>query len=151
MWTVIDSPIGALRLVAHGDELTAIQFEPFDEAPDPDGGQSLGERVDTDPVLVETARQLAAYFAGERTDFDLPLAPVGTAFQQRVWHAIAEIPCGQVLTYGQVAKRIQSGPRAVGQACGANWYPLVIPCHRVTAAGGLGQQAARRRDGLRRE
>ncbi|MBS44959.1 MAG: cysteine methyltransferase [Nocardioides sp.] len=139
MWTVIDSPIGALRLVAHGDELTAIQFEPFDEAPDPDGGQSLGERVDTDPVLVETARQLAAYFAGERTDFDLPLAPVGTAFQQRVWAELRRIPWGETASYGEVARRLgltNAASRAVGTANGRNPIPVVVPCHRVIGADG---------------
>ncbi|RDS98677.1 methylated-DNA--[protein]-cysteine S-methyltransferase, partial [Burkholderia contaminans] len=59
-------------------------------------------------------------------------------FQHRVWDVISDIPPGTVLTYGQVAKRIGSAPRAVGQACGANYFPLVIPCHRVVAAGGLG-------------
>ena len=63
---------------------------------------------------------------------------VGTAFQQRVWGAIASIPRGHVRTYGDLARLLGSAPRAVGQACGANWFPLVVPCHRVTAAGGLG-------------
>ncbi|HZX26676.1 MAG TPA: methylated-DNA--[protein]-cysteine S-methyltransferase, partial [Telluria sp.] len=67
-----------------------------------------------------------------------PIARQGSEFQRRVWDAISGIPRGEVRTYGQVAKFIQSAPRAVGQACGANPYPLVIPCHRVTASGGLG-------------
>lgn len=84
------------------------------------------------------ATQIARYFADPDFVFSLPLKPVGTAFQHRVWQAIASIPRGEVRTYGQIAKHIQSAPRAVGQACGANWFPLVIPCHRVTASGGLG-------------
>jgi methylated-DNA-[protein]-cysteine S-methyltransferase len=85
------------------------------------------------------ARQVEKYFQQADFRFDLPLAEVGTAFQRKVWQAIAAIPRGQVLTYGAVGKAIGCGaPRAVGQACGANWFPLVIPCHRVTASGGLG-------------
>ena len=84
------------------------------------------------------ARQVERYLSEPDFKFDLPLAPVGTVFQNKVWAVIAAIPRGDVLTYGEVAKLIQSAPRAVGQACGANWFPLVIPCHRVTAAGGLG-------------
>ena len=68
----------------------------------------------------------------------MPLRPSGTAFQRRVWEQIAAIPNGQTRSYGRLAKDLKNAPRAVGQACGANWFPLVIPCHRVTAAGGLG-------------
>jgi methylated-DNA-[protein]-cysteine S-methyltransferase len=92
----------------------------------------------TDPVAQLAADQIARYLAQPDAVFDLPLAEVGTAFQRRVWQAISAIPMGEVLTYGQVARLVQSAPRAVGQACGANWFPLIIPCHRVTAAGGLG-------------
>lgn len=89
--------------------------------------------------LAETAaRQVERYLAEPGYDFDLPMAEAGTAFQQKVWKVISAIPLGDVLTYGEVARLIRSAPRAVGQACGANWFPLVIPCHRVIAAGGLG-------------
>ena len=84
------------------------------------------------------ARQFERYLEDPDTAFDLPLARVGTAFQRRVWEAIASIPRGRALTYGQLAKGVRSAPRAVGQACGANWFPLVIPCHRVVGANGLG-------------
>jgi methylated-DNA-[protein]-cysteine S-methyltransferase len=84
------------------------------------------------------ARQLERYLDDPDVRFDLPLAAVGSAFQRRVWQAICAIPRGRTLTYGQVAKHLRSAPRAVGQACGANWFPLVVPCHRVVAAGGLG-------------
>jgi len=99
---------------------------------------SFGEKPPADPLAERAARQLERYFADPDFRFDLPLADAGTGFQRRVWNVIASIPRGGVLTYGEVAKMIQSAPRAVGQACGANWFPLVIPCHRVTAAGGLG-------------
>lgn len=91
-----------------------------------------------DALAGRTAEQIGRYFKEPDFRFDLPMTPVGTAFQKKVWDTIASIPRGEVLTYGQVARRIGSAPRAVGQACGANWYPIVIPCHRVTATGGLG-------------
>lgn len=96
------------------------------------------EKSPTDPLAARTVRQLERYFANPWFRFKLPLADVGSVFQQRVWRAIEEIPVGRVLTYGDIARRIGSAPRAVGQACGANWFALLVPCHRVTAAGGLG-------------
>lgn len=91
-----------------------------------------------DALAERAAQQVETYLRQPDFRFDLPLAAVGTPFQRKVWAVIAAIPHGDVLTYGEVARIIQSAPRAVGQACGANWFPLVIPCHRVTAAGGLG-------------
>jgi methylated-DNA-[protein]-cysteine S-methyltransferase len=96
------------------------------------------EQAPTDAVAERAAQQLTRYLADADAVFDLPLAAVGTAYQRRVWGAISAIPKGQVRTYGDVARSLRSAPRAVGQACGANWFPLLIPCHRVTAAGGLG-------------
>jgi methylated-DNA-[protein]-cysteine S-methyltransferase len=98
----------------------------------------FSEKAPADPLSERAARQLERYFAEPDFRFDLPLALVGTDFQRRVWEVISAIPRGEVLTYGAVARMIRSAPRAVGQACGANWFPLVIPCHRVTASGGLG-------------
>lgn len=92
----------------------------------------------SDPVSERAALQVKRYLSDADFQFDLPLMPIGTPFQQKVWAAISKITSGKVLTYGDIARRVQSAPRAVGQACGANWFPLVIPCHRVTAAGGLG-------------
>jgi methylated-DNA-[protein]-cysteine S-methyltransferase len=91
-----------------------------------------------DALAAKVVRQVQRYLEQPDARFKLPLAETGSVFQRRVWAAIATIPCGQVRTYGQIARSIQSAPRAVGQACGANWLPLVIPCHRVIAAGGLG-------------
>jgi methylated-DNA-[protein]-cysteine S-methyltransferase len=96
------------------------------------------EKAPQNKIAERAAQQIISYFSDADFVFDLPLKEVGTAFQHRVWKAISAIPRGDVLTYGQIAKLIQSAPRAVGQACGANWFPLVIPCHRVTASGGLG-------------
>ena len=86
----------------------------------------------------ELACQCAHYFQNANFVFDIPLKPAGTLHQQKVWATVAKIPVGLTTTYGAIAKKIKSGPRAVGAACGANHYPLVIPCHRVVAANHLG-------------
>ena len=86
----------------------------------------------------EVAKQCQAYFKNSDYLFDLPLKPQGTDHQNKVWNSVLDIPAGQTSTYGQVAKHIKSGARAVGTACGANPYPLVTPCHRVVSAQGLG-------------
>jgi methylated-DNA-[protein]-cysteine S-methyltransferase len=86
----------------------------------------------------EACAQVHRYLDDPSQAFALPLKPVGTRYQRRVWDKIAEIPSGRVRSYGEVAQDIRSGPRAVGQACGANHFPLAIPCHRVVASGGIG-------------
>jgi methylated-DNA-[protein]-cysteine S-methyltransferase len=101
--------------------------------------ESTAESVAPDSELAErAARQIERYLADGSASFDLPLADVGTPFQRRVWQAMCEIAPGQVRTYGQLAKALGGVPRAVGQACGDNPFPIVIPCHRVVAANGLG-------------
>ena len=94
------------------------------------------EKKPRTPLAAETARQLHAYLKQPDFVFGLPLKPTGTIFQRRVWQQIAAIPCGVTRTYGEVAKSLSNAPRAVGQACGANPFPLVVPCHRVIATGG---------------
>lgn len=84
------------------------------------------------------ADKLDAYFAGELQNFAYPPSTSGTPFQQKVWQVIAAIPYGQVISYGDIARLIGSSPRAVGQACGRNPLPIIIPCHRVVSACGLG-------------
>jgi methylated-DNA-[protein]-cysteine S-methyltransferase len=84
------------------------------------------------------ARQLERYLADPDTKFDLPLAVEGTEFQRRLWAALCEIPRGRTMTYGEMARRLNGEARAVGQACGDNRLPIVIPCHRVVAADGIG-------------
>ena len=98
--------------------------------------EPCAERPPTNALAAETARQLHAYLADASFVFGLPLRPSGTAFQRRVWEEIAAIPNHQTRTYGEVAKALHNAPRAVGQACGANPFPLVVPCHRVVASGG---------------
>jgi len=90
------------------------------------------------PLLKDAAKQLNAYFDGTLKAFDLPLRPYGTAFQQRVWKQMLKIPFGKTLTYGEMAEKLKSGARPVGTACGRNPIPILIPCHRVVAASGLG-------------
>jgi methylated-DNA-[protein]-cysteine S-methyltransferase len=84
------------------------------------------------------SKQCTQYFNDASSTFDVPLKPAGTAHQQKVWNATLGIEAGKTITYGEIAKTIKSGPRAVGTACGANPYPLVTPCHRVVSAQGLG-------------
>ena len=86
----------------------------------------------------EIARQCKAYFKNPHWQFDLPTKPAGTEHQRKVWSSIQDIPPGETRTYGEVAKNIKSGARAVGTACGANPYPLIAPCHRVISAQGIG-------------
>lgn len=96
-------------------------------------------------LAAEAARQIRAYLADPAQVFDLPLAVSGSAFQRRVWREIAAVPLHETRTYGEIAALLGSAPRAVGQACGANPLPLVVPCHRVIAAkGGLGGFARQR-------
>lgn len=94
------------------------------------------ELAPSNPLAAETVRQLRRWLADADFTFGLPLRPSGTAFQRRVWQQIAAIPNHQTRTYGEVAKALHNAPRAVGQACGANPFPLVVPCHRVVASGG---------------
>ena len=129
-WTTVPTPLGDLLLVAVDGALTKAHFAPYDEpdtAPSPD-----------EPVLVEAARQLAEHFAGRRTDFDLPLAPPGTAFQHRVWEELRRIPYGTTTTYGELAERLGDPRcvRAVGLANGRNPIAVVVPCHRVIGSDG---------------
>ena len=133
---VVPSPIGPLTLVADGDQLTALYMDAQQHRPDED---SLG--VPGDPAAEPFAAaigQLSGYFAGQLTDFDLPLAPAGTAFQREVWAALQTIPYGQTWSYGQLAEKIgrPRAVRAVGLANGKNPIALVIPCHRVIGSDG---------------
>jgi methylated-DNA-[protein]-cysteine S-methyltransferase len=132
--TVLSAPTFALGVRCGDDELSEIVYLEPCAAIAP---RSL--------LAKEAARQLRAYLADPRFVFTLPLAAAGTAFQRRVWDGIAGIPCGATRTYGALAAAIGSGPRAVGNACGANPYPLLVPCHRVVAANhGLGGFARQR-------
>jgi methylated-DNA-[protein]-cysteine S-methyltransferase len=128
------SPIGELTLVADGGRLTGLYMDAQRHRP---AGDTFGAAGDpADEPFASAARQLAAYFAGELTAFDLPLAPAGTPFQRRVWAALLAIPYGQTWSYGELARRVGSASRAVGLANGKNPIALVIPCHRVIGSDG---------------
>ena len=136
MWTLMDSPIGELRIVEQGGAVTAIEFTPFRDSVD---GRPRGARSGTEPVLVRAVEQLTAYFARELKEFDLPLSPHGTVFQQRVWDALLGIGYGDTASYGEIARGLgmtNAASRAVGLANGRNPIPIVIPCHRVIGANG---------------
>jgi methylated-DNA-[protein]-cysteine S-methyltransferase len=127
MQSVVDTPIGPLGLVASD---TALQSVAFNSRLKPEG---------TSPVLDEAARQLEAYFEGELVSFDLPLELRGTDFDTSCWRALASIPYGQTVSYGEQARRLgldYAAARAVGAANGRNPLPIVLPCHRVIGADG---------------
>ena len=135
--TVVESPYGALTLVARDGVLSGLYMTGQRHRP---AEESFGERVAaTEEPFPEVVRQLAAYFAGELTDFDLPLAPTGSAFQHAVWAQLTKIGYGETASYGQIAARLgktNAASRAVGLANGSNPIPIVIPCHRVIGANG---------------
>lgn len=122
---VYESPVGPLTVREEDGAIVEIAF----------GARPGG--VDT-PLLAAARAQLHDYFHAGLATFDLPLRPAGTAYQRRVWDAMLRIPRGQVRTYGDLARMIDSGPRPIGMACGRNPIPVVIPCHRVVASNGLG-------------
>ncbi|HEX4245986.1 MAG TPA: methylated-DNA--[protein]-cysteine S-methyltransferase [Acidimicrobiales bacterium] len=133
MHTVIDSPVGPLTLVAADGVLCGLYQHEQRHRPVTDAfGQPDGT------AFAEATDQLEAYFGGRRAQFDLPLAVVGTAFQQRVWGALPEIPYGETVSYGQLAQRIghPAAPRAVGLANGRNPISIIVPCHRVVGSTG---------------
>ena len=129
--TVVPSPIGPLTVVREDGALVRLAMSPPGRFVDAE----IGER--SDDGFDDVVRQLGEYFAGERTAFDLPLRPRGSDFELAVWHQLTRIPYGETRSYGDVADDIACrAPRAVGQANRNNPIPIVIPCHRVTAAGG---------------
>ncbi len=134
------SPIGELGIVADADgRLVEIVFHADREEPVSLGaGDELEEDTDRGGATARAAEQLDEYFAGRRQCFDLELAPRGTAFQLRVWQALAEIPYGETVSYAEIAERLgrPGAARAVGRANGTNPIPVVVPCHRVIGADG---------------
>lgn len=124
-----DTPFGLVGVRTEGEVLAEVVYLP----------RSAGSQAPTDALAERVGVQIEKYVADPGFRFKLPLKQgVGTAFQRRVWDVIASIPRGKTMTYGEMARTLQSGPRPVGQACGTNHFPLVIPCHRVVAANGLG-------------
>ena len=133
-WTTVSSPIGPMLLTADDGGLTGLYMEVRAHGPHrPDPGW-----VRDDAAFDDVTRQLAEYFAGERTGFDVELNPSGTPFQLQVWAALRTIPYGEVRTYGQIAQQVgQPGAaRAVGLANGRNPISIIVPCHRVIGTSG---------------
>ncbi|HEY7628604.1 MAG TPA: methylated-DNA--[protein]-cysteine S-methyltransferase [Ilumatobacteraceae bacterium] len=135
--TTIDSPVGELRIIASERGLRAILWGAEDVARIAaiDDGDLVEERT---PLLDEAVRQLQEYFAGTRRDFDLPLDPAGTPFQQSAWNVLRTIPYGKTMSYGEQARRLgdPNKARAVGAANGKNPLSIVVPCHRVVGSSG---------------
>ena len=130
-YTYYDSPVGALLLAGTKDALHLVSFPGGSRAKQPQDGWRENAQTFA-PVIA----QLEDYFAGTRQEFDLPLALVGTEFQKQVWLALAKIPYGETISYGEMAKRVNrpKASRAVGAANGANNLPIILPCHRVIGA-----------------
>lgn len=119
------TPVGPLGADAQDGAITRLNWG---------GGGNLTEG----PLHAQASAEMSAYFAGSLTQFSLPLAPRGNAFQQRFYAALCAIPYGETRTYGDLAKDLDVSAQAIGQACGANPIAILIPCHRVLAANGLG-------------
>lgn len=124
----IATPFGQVQIHATADFIIAADFV---SAPKKSG-------ITTNKLLLNARRQLLAYCEQPQSAFDLPLQLQGTAFQQRVWQALQQIPVGEVRTYGDLALQLNSSPRAIGGACRANPLPIIVPCHRVVSRHGMG-------------
>jgi len=154
-WGLVETPLGRVGLGWRGDVVTAVVLEPeLDLEPEPaanvfqarsPAGRLMSRRSfslpsETPPVLPPDwlLREILAYCRQPHFRFSVLTEPAGTPFQRRVWRAISAIPVGCTRTYSEVAAELGSSPRAVGGACRANPYPLLVPCHRVVALNGLG-------------
>jgi methylated-DNA-[protein]-cysteine S-methyltransferase len=121
---IVPSPLGLLTVSEEDGAIVAVRW------------RGRGATPAATPLLAEAARQLAAYFEGRLKDFDLPVRPAGSPFHQAVWQAMCRIPAGTTRSYGAIAAEVGAPAQAVGGACGANPIPIIIPCHRILAAGG---------------
>ncbi len=135
---IVPAPFGAVGIRTENEAIAELAFLP-------PRTQAIAPK---NALAAEAARQVVRYFAEPGFRFSLPLLDAGTPFQRKVWEQIGAVTSGSTTTYGAIAKRLRSAPRAVGQACGANPYPLITPCHRVvSASGGLGGFSGRVDDG----
>ena len=133
-YSYLDTPIGRLLIAGDDDAVRRIDFPKNGKAGRPEASWEESARGAVGAAM----RQLREYFAGRRSEFELPLAPEGTEFQRTVWNRLREIPYGETISYGELAKRVGNpkASRAVGAANGQNPIPIVIPCHRVIGANG---------------
>jgi methylated-DNA-[protein]-cysteine S-methyltransferase len=125
---VLDSPLGRLGVQIRDKHITRLDYL----------ADTVSLRAATTPLERQVLKQLAQFFISPEHRFTLPLDLQGSDFQCRVWQALTGIPVGQTLTYGELAVRLDSGARAVGNACRRNPVPLIVPCHRVVSAAGIG-------------
>jgi methylated-DNA-[protein]-cysteine S-methyltransferase len=132
----VPSPVGPLTIVAQDGRIAGLYMDAQRHAPGPEAYGIAG--VPAEEPFAAAAAQLAAYFGGRLTEFDLPLGPAGTDFQRRVWDGLRAIPYGQTVSYGELARRLgqPAASRAVGLANGRNPIAIVVPCHRVVGADG---------------
>lgn len=138
IYTIMPSPLGDILLARNENGLSHISFQEGTSAIEETAVGKTAVWQQDDTAFADAIAQLNAYFAGERQEFDLPLAPEGTPFQQQVWQALQTIPYGTTSTYGELAAQLgkPTASRAVGAANGRNPLPIVIPCHRVISANG---------------
>lgn len=122
----LNTPFAVLGVRIESDFLIGVDFLPL----------STSEKLSRAPLAQEVCTQIRAYLKNPKFSFDLPIALSGTHYQKRVWQALSQIPSGKYLSYGELAKMLGTGPRAVGGACGANPISVIIPCHRILAANG---------------
>jgi len=125
---IMATPLGHIGIGMRDEAVKTLDYLPTETE----------EQPPVDGATKAVVQQLTAYFRDPHTPLTLSLAPVGTAFQQRVWAALQAIPVGSVLSYGELARQLNSGPRAIGGACRSNPIPILIPCHRVVSRQGLG-------------
>jgi methylated-DNA-[protein]-cysteine S-methyltransferase len=145
LWSaVISAPFGKLGIKTEMFENSLMLREIFYVA------QDTPLLTPQNQLARQATEQMHQYFVDPKIQFDLPLIPQGTTHQNHVWQEISKIPVGKALTYGELAKKIKSAPRAVGGACGANPYPLIVPCHRVISATGIGGFAHQDEEGYYR-
>ncbi|MCO4890147.1 methylated-DNA--[protein]-cysteine S-methyltransferase [Cupriavidus sp. WGtm5] len=135
---ILTAPFGKIGVRTDGARIQAIVYLP----------EHVEARAPADALTQRLAAQLEAYYANPDAVFDVPLAAAGSAFQQRVWQAICAVPRGATTTYGTIAEAIGAMPRAVGQACGQNPFPILVPCHRVVSARGIGGFSHHAEDGF---
>ena len=128
--TTVDvaSPLGTIRVLFTSDEVLGVDIV----------SRGAGKQASSSVMAKTIRQQLNRYFLHPNKKFSLPIQPRGTSFQQRVWRALQLIPVGETLSYGELAKKLNSSARAVGNACRANPLPVIVPCHRVVAKTGLG-------------
>ena len=128
-----NSPVGRLQIAIQRGRIAGVRL--------PGAAPTNPERAPEGPLEHRVLVQLDAYFADPRAAFDLPLVETGTRFQRRVWDRLRQIPSGFTLGYGELAHELETSARAVGNACRANPWPILVPCHRVIGARGLGGYA----------